>query len=208
MERRILLLGLAACAASALPVRAQAALDARDQADIQRVQTYLNGITTLKARFLQIAPDGSTTTGTTWLDRPGRMRFQYDPPSPLLLVAGHGLFVYYDSSLQQTSNLPLSATPLGLLLQPHLSLSGAVTVTEVRHRPGELMVRLVRTKNPAQGSLTLVFADPPLTLRQWQVVDARHQVTQVTLYNIETGGQFKQSLFTFIDPRFFQKNGK
>ena len=207
MERRHLLgAGLALACAGLAARPAEAALSAADRAEITRAQAYLDSITTLKARFLQVAPDGSTATGTAWLDRPGRMRFQYDPPSPLLLVAGHGLFVYYDASLQQTSNLPLASTPLGLLLQRHLRLSGDVTVTAVRHRPGELILRLVRTRNPAQGSLTLVFADPPLVLRQWQVEDARHQVTQVTLYNIETGGRFKPSLFTFIDPKFFHNN--
>jgi len=64
------------------------------RADIARVEAYMNGLHTLKSRFLQVAPDGSTAGGVAWVDRPGRMRFQYDPPSPLLLVAGHGLFFF------------------------------------------------------------------------------------------------------------------
>ncbi len=69
--------------------------------------------------------------GTAWLERPGRMRFQYDPPSPFLLVGGHGLLVFHDSQLEQTSNIPLDRTPLGLLLRDNLKLSGDVTVTQV-----------------------------------------------------------------------------
>ena len=61
-----------------------------------RITTYLDGLRTMKAHFLQVAPSGAITQGTVWLDRPGRMRFQYDPPSPLLLVAGHGLVVFHD----------------------------------------------------------------------------------------------------------------
>jgi hypothetical protein len=122
-------------AARAAPVAA--ALTARDQADLNRIEAYLNGIHTLKARFLQVAPDGSTSEGTAWLDRPGRMRFQYDPPSPLLLVAGHSLFFFHDSQLDQTTNLPIGATPLGLLLADHITLTGEVTVTGITRLPGQ-----------------------------------------------------------------------
>ena len=209
MNRRTLLLAPFLAPLLAPPVRAQAptALTSQDRADIARVETYLNGIHTLHARFRQIAPNGGTSGGQVWLERPGRLRFEYDPPSPFLLVGGHGLLVFHDSRLQQTSNIPLSSTPLGLLLQDNLRLSGDITVAGLTRAPGQLQLRLLRTKSPADGTLTLVFADAPLALRQWSVVDAQRQETRITLYNIELGGIFKQSLFEFIDPRFFQNNG-
>lgn len=209
MNRRILLLApfLAPLLASPAWSQAPTALTSQDRADIARVETYLNGIHTLHARFRQIAPNGGTSEGQVWLERPGRMRFQYDPPSPFLLVGGHGLLVFHDSKLQQTSNIPLGSTPLGLLLQDNVRLSGDVTVAGLARAPGQLQLRLFRTKSPADGSLTLVFADAPLALRQWSVVDAQRQETRITLYNIELGGTFKQSLFEFIDPKFFQNNG-
>jgi outer membrane lipoprotein-sorting protein len=132
------------------------------------------------------------------------MRFQYDPPSPLLLVAGHGLVVFHDKSLDQTTNIPLGRTPLGILLADHVHLQGDVTVTGMQRLPGQIQVSLVRTASPGDGTLTLIFADNPLTLRQWTVLDAQRQETRVTLYNVETGGQFDPKLFEFIDPRFFQ----
>jgi outer membrane lipoprotein-sorting protein len=125
------------------------------------------------------------------------MRFEYDKPSPLLLVAGHGLFVFHDSQLNQTTNLPLSATPLGLLLRDHLQLSGDVTVTDIDRLPGQIQVTLVRTSTPGEGSLTLVFSDSPLELRQWVVVDAQRQETRVTLFDIHLGGSFDPALFVF-----------
>ncbi len=209
MNRRTLLLAPFLVLLLAPPARAQApaALTLQDRADIARVETYLNGVRTLHARFRQIAPNGSTSEGQVWLERPGRMRFEYDPPSPFLLVGGHGLLVFHDSRLQQTSNIPLSSTPLGLLLQDNLRLSGDITVAGLTRAPGQLQLRLLRTKSPADGTLTLVFADAPLALRQWSVVDAQRQETRITLYNIELGGTFKQGLFEFIDPRFFQNNG-
>ena len=151
MNRRTLLAGLALSPLMALHAQAAPALSAQDEADIARVQAYLNTITTLKARFQQIAPDGSISGGVAWIDRPGRMRFEYDPPAPFLLVAGHGLLVFNDSKLQQTSNIPIGRTPLGLLLSDNLKLSGDVTVIGVQRYPGQLQITLQRTATPGDG---------------------------------------------------------
>lgn len=205
MNRRAFLVsGLALLPAAALAQQpAAAALTAQDQADLARIEAYLNSLTTLKAQFLQIAPNGQQSEGTAWLQRPGRMRFQYAPPSPLLLVAGHGLFVYYDKQLNQTTNIPLSATPLGILLAPHISLRGAVTVTNVTRYPGQIQVTVVRTSSPGDGSLTLIFNANPLALRSWIVTDAQRRETRISLFDVQLGGRFDQSLFTFINPNFF-----
>jgi outer membrane lipoprotein-sorting protein len=206
--RRALLLaaGLAPLAAITAQAQTRYALTAQDTADLARIQTYLNGLKTLKAQFLQIAPNGATARGTAWLDRPGRMRFQYDPPSPLLLVAGHGLVVFHDSQLNQTSNIPLGQTPLGILLRDNVSFGGDITVSGIQRQPGMIQVTIYQTARPGDGTLTLNFADTPLALRQWTVVDAQHRETRVSLYDIALGGSFDQSLFTFVDPKFYQNN--
>lgn len=171
-----------------------------DQADLTRIERYLDGVHTLKARFLQVGPDGRSSGGTVWMQRPGRMRFQYDPPSPFLLVAGHGQVVFHDAQLDQTSNIPLGRTPLGLLLRDQVRLSGDVTVTDFSHMPGQMQLTLVRSSDPGQGSLTLVFGDSPLILRSWQVVDAQGKETTVNIYKPALGGDFDQSLFTYVEP--------
>ena len=200
MKRRELL--AAALLAAARPAFAQPAQSDQDRADLGRIEAYLNGLRTLKARFLQVAADGGLSQGLAWLDRPGRMRFQYDPPTPLLLVAGHGLFVFYDRQLNQTTNIPLDSTPLGILLRDNLRLSGDVAVIAVTRQPGLLSVTLQRTASPSDGTLTLVFADAPLALRQWAVIDAQRQETRVTLLDVQLGGAFDQDMFRFIDPKF------
>ncbi len=202
MKRRALL------AALLLPTlaRAQPAQTPQDRSDILRAEAYLNTIHTLKARFQQIASNGGRSGGTAWLERPGRMRFQYDPPAPFLLVAGHGLLVFNDSQLGQTSNIPLDRTPLGLLLRDNLKLSGDITITQILRYPGQLQLTLLRTASPSDGTLTLIFADGPLALRSWTVVDAQRHETRVDLFDIQLGGTFEQSLFTFIDPQFFGTN--
>jgi outer membrane lipoprotein-sorting protein len=211
MNRRTLL-RLAALLAVPLAVFSQARAEAQgavsapttqqDQADIARVEAYLNGIHTMQARFLQVDANGNSIGGNVWMQRPGRMRFEYDPPDRMLLVAGHGLLVYYDPAVRQTSNLFLSSTPLGLLLQDNLKLAGSVTVTGIARSTGQLQISLVRTKNPSDGTITLIFATDPLTLRSWIIRDAQGRQTQISLYDMKFGGTFKQSMFTFVGPQF------
>jgi outer membrane lipoprotein-sorting protein len=167
---------------------------------LQQVATYLNAIRTIKARFLQTAPDGTTAQGTAWLERPGRMRFQYDPPSPLLLVAGHGTVYVDDRKLGSVTKVPLDQTPLGLLLGDHISLTGDVTLTDYQRPPGQIQLTLVRTKSPGDGSLTLYLQASPLTLTGWTVVDAQGKQTTIRLSDARAGGSFDQSLFNFVDP--------
>ncbi len=188
-----------------------AVLTDADAASLHQVETYLNAIHSLKARFLQIAPDGRTSTGTVWLQRPGRMRFEYDKPSPLLLVAGHGLVVFRDNQLDQTTNVPVGQTPLGLLLRDTITLSGDVTVTDLQRPPGQLQITVTKTAAPGDGSLTLLLSaatqNSPFALAGWSVVDAQGRETQIRLSNITLGGDYDPKLFTFIDPHFFDPNG-
>jgi outer membrane lipoprotein-sorting protein len=180
---------------------------AADPALLAQIETYLNGLTSLTANFLQVAADGSTRTGKAWLQRPGKMRFEYDPPDPQLMVAGFGVLVYHDPALDQTTNIPLSATPLGILLAPRVALSGGVTVTNIQRNPGEIDLTLIRTGKAAAGSLTLVFGTDPLELRQWKVLDAQARQTEVSLYDIAPGGPFPDSLFQYQGQSPIQSGG-
>ena len=169
-----------------------------DQTLISQVETYLNKQTGLTANFLQVAADGSTRTGKAWLERPGKMRFEYDPPDKQLLVAGFGLLVYYDPQLDQTTNIPLGSTPLGILLAEHVNLTSAgVVVTNMQVQPGEDDITLIRKDKAGAGSLTLVFGTNPLELRQWVVVDAQGRQTRVSLYDVVPGGPYPDSLFQY-----------
>ena len=166
-----------------------------DQGWVSRIEDTLGKVTTLQAHFRQTAADGSVTTGTATLDRPGRMRFDYDKPSPLLLVANDGRVVFQDRSVDQVTTLPLDRTPLGLLLRPEFKLSGDVTVTGFEHRDGQIRIQLVRTQSAGEGSLTLVFSDAPLALEGWSVVDAQGRTTTIALSDVHLGGDVPQSLF-------------
>jgi outer membrane lipoprotein-sorting protein len=176
-----------------------------DRAVVQRVEAYLNGLTTMRARFLQIAQNGASAEGTALIFRPGRMRFDYDPPEPMLLVASGGQVMMYDRELRQPSVAPASSTPLGILLRSPITLSGDVTVTATGRQAGFLQVAMHRTGQRAEGQLTLVFQENPMQLRQWSVLDAQGRETRVTLYQPEFGVRLDTATFDFNDPRFAER---
>jgi outer membrane lipoprotein-sorting protein len=200
MKRRTLLAGLALSLAGTSHANAALVLADADRADVARIEAYLTNLHSLKGRFLQVAPNNSVSEGVVWLDRPGRMRFQYDPPNPILLVANYGLVVFDDRNLRQTSTIPLSQTPLGIILADRVKLSGDVTIVGFRRQPGQIIVTLQRTSSPSDGNITLIFSDPPLALQQWIVVDQQRQTTSLKLYNVELGGKFDAALFKVTSP--------
>jgi outer membrane lipoprotein-sorting protein len=198
-RRTALLSGLFLAGLPAMTEVATAQTSGQDQADLARIEAYLNGIRSLKARFVQTASDGASASGIALLQRPGKMRFQYDPPTPYLLVANHGFLTFVDSQLAQTSHIPLSRTPLGILLADRVTLSGDVTVTRLARFPGQLQVSLVRTASPGEGTLTLIFADNPLVLRQWTVLDQQGRQTRVAFTNMDLGASIDSSQFEHQD---------
>lgn len=190
---------------SARRVTEPAVLTEQDRADLARIEAYLDGLRTLTARFVQVDARGGTAEGRLWLQRPGRMRFEYDPPAQILLVADGSFVIFHDRSVRQTSHIPIGATPLSVLLAERIRLTGRdVVPTRVERTPGVIQVTLVRAGRSGEGSLTLTFSDPPLALRQWTVVDAQAQAVRVSLFNVEIGGRFDPALFRFVDPQFFE----
>ena len=175
---------------------------APDPAAIQRVEAYFNAMTTFRARFLQLAQNGGSAEGTAMIWRPGRMRFEYDPPEPTLLIAGDGQFFHWDRELRQPTTVPVNSTPLGVLLRNPLSLRGDVTVAGTERSGGLLRMAVFRTAAPNEGRITLILEENPMQLRQWEVLDAQGRTTRVTLTQIETGVRFDPFLFAFNDPRF------
>lgn len=182
-----------------------AVLSDTDRKDLDRIESYLNGIGTLQARFLQVSSTGEYAEGDVYLDRPGRMRIEYDPPVPVLIVAMGRSLVYYDKELEQVSWVRTNSTPAGFLLRESISLKGQeeVTVTGFERDAGALRVTLVRTEDPFEGQLTLVFADKPLVLKKWIVTDAQGVATSVSLQGTKFGLELDKKLFEFRDPSIF-----
>jgi outer membrane lipoprotein-sorting protein len=184
--------------APAKPIR----LTDQQRVELMQVQDYLNSIRTLSSRFSQVTPDMRQSQGQIYLSRPGRMRIEYDPPVPVLLVAdGNGSIYYYDRELQQVTDMRANDTPAGFLLSERISLTGDLSVSSYEHNPGAIRVGLFETKEAGQGSVTMVLDDKPLQLRQWTVVDSQHKQVTVTLDNPHYGVTLDPKLFYWTDPR-------
>ena len=199
----LLALSLLITAASTLgPVAADEAGPVDQSAQIAGIETYLNSIATMKARFLQVAEDGTLATGDFYLRRPGRLRFEYDPPVPILVVADSIWIVLEDSELRQVDRLPLSSTPLSILVADEVSLGDGAVVSEISASGGLLQIALRDTENPDEGVLTLVFDARPLRLRQWLVTDSLGQTTEITLSDLEINIPLDPRLFVYDEPEF------
>ena len=152
---------------------------------------------TLRAGFLQVSSNGAVATGKLIMSRPGKMRFEYDPPAPIMMIADGVFLIYIDKELEQVTHLWLSNTPIGFLVEEDIKLTGDVTVTKFEKGPNILRATLARTKEPEQGTITMIFSDQPLALRKWVITDPQGIRTTVTLSNLEDGIKIDPKLFVF-----------
>lgn len=200
LRRFVLAIGLVVAPLGAKAATPAPALSPTDQADAIRIESYLNSIHTVAARFLQSTSDGNVVQGNFFLERPGKMRVQYDPPYPLLMVASGIWLNVYDPELKQTSYLPINSTPAYFLVKNRVGLESDITVTKIEHGKDTLRVSLHEKDHPSEGRLTLVFADKPLQLKKWTVIDRDGKEINVSLLDAQFDGKLDPNLFKFVDP--------
>ena len=174
---------------------------AQHKKTIKRVEDYLSGLTTITSEFTQVAPDGSLTSGKFFLQRPGMMRWQYNPPTPILMVSNGSDMIYYDYELEQLSHIPMDSTLIGFLAQEKISFDKQVGIISFAEKAGSIRIGVAQRERPSDGQLVLEFSDKPLLIRNMVVTDASGQVTTVSLNNANYGAQIDKKLFEFKDPR-------
>ena len=205
MNRRAVLAALLGSAATRLSAAVAAAspaavaLTPQDNADLQRIAAYLDGIRSMYAKFRQVASGGGVATGQLWMARPGRMRFEYDPPSAILLLADMFYVYYVDKELVQMSKVGLKSTPAWLLLRDPITFTDLI-VTRFERGANTIRLTVVEKAEPDNGSLTMVFSDKPLALQQWSIVDQQRKNTTVSLYDERFGMALDPKLFVYQDP--------
>jgi outer membrane lipoprotein-sorting protein len=197
---------LLAAPAAADPIQiAQAGRLSPDEvAALTRVERYLNDIKTLQARFVQVSSNGAYAEGEVYLDRPGQMRFDYDPPTPVLIIANGLSLLYYDKELKQATFLPLWETPLWFLIREEVRFDDNVEILGIEEALGTLRMTLRDPDAPDGGEVTLVFSDEPLALRKWELVDPQGIQTQVSLVNPVYGGRIDSELFKYRDLEIYR----
>ena len=163
---------------------------AAQQLSLNEISGYLNQLRTAKGDFTQINDDGSISTGTIYIKRPGKVRFEYNAPDSGLVVAGANTVVIYDKkSNQPAETYPLSKTPLSIILAANVNLGQAKMVTGHNYDGTATTVRAQDPAHPEYGNIELKFTGSPVELRQWIITDGNGSKTTVVL-----GGLQKTSL--------------
>jgi len=188
-----------AAAGDQTAVPAAAATGSEERETLDRLLDYLNRIDTLKSHFVQVSSNGTYAEGELYVDRPGRMRFEYDPPHPALLIANGITLLYYDRELQQATFLPLWETPLWFLIRDKIDLREGVELKGIEQRTGTIRVTLQLSAEGSEGRVTLIFSDRPVALHSWEIEDAQGIMTEVALVNPDFGAKVERSLFEHGD---------
>lgn len=188
-------------AVAALADDTKPAVDATTDAELGRIEKYLNGIQSMKAGFVQLAPDGSISEGTLYMERPGKLRFAYKPPARILLVARRGWVTFIDYEIKQVSRWPIKDSPFGALIDKQVTFGKSIQITAIDRRPETIGITLEKIGDRRAGSIKLVFSRSPIQLRQWEVTDPQGLVTRVGLSNQVLNIEMDRKLFRFRDPR-------
>lgn len=202
MNRRFALLGLSALAlapaayAQQTPVVLEGAARAEGIAQANRA---LNAFTRLQGRFVQTSPGGGRASGMFYMQRPGRLRFQYDPPATLLIVADGSVVAMRDTELRTTERTPIRSTPLNIILGQTINLERDARILRVSRAGPWLLITARDRGGQTDGQITLQFYGANLELRSWDVIDATGARTRITLSDLTQPASFDRSLFRLED---------
>lgn len=172
------------------------AFDAKQRKLLDKVSAYLSGVQTMVGNFVQIGPDGRRVEGTFAIQKPGKVRFQYKPPSPIDIIADGSAVVVRDRSLETSDNYPLSQTPLRYLLADHIDLLRDTDVVSVSADDTFITVVVEESQVMVGTSkLMMMFDAKTVALKQWTVTDPQGLDTTVAVYNIDTTKKPDPNLF-------------
>lgn len=167
---------------------------------VQRINAYFNEVTNLQGSFEQVDPNNKHSTGRFYVQRPGKIRFDYAPPSGLRIVADGRFLAIEDSDLKTVEKYPIGSTPFKLLLSEAVDLGRDARVVGVESQSGMLAISLEDKSGDAAGTIRLVFdSGSDLQLKQWTITDAQGLTTRVTVNNVVSGRKVAADFFTAKD---------
>ena len=169
---------------------------AAETISLNEISSYFNAMTTAEAQFSQITDTGETSTGRLFIRRPGRIRFEYDPPEATLVVVGGGQVAVFDpKSRDEPLRFPLRHSPLNLILEREVDLAQRDMVVAHFEVESQTAVTLQDPENPDYGFIQLIFNDNPVQLHQWVVQDNSGGQTHIILDSLTEGGKLSNMLF-------------
>jgi outer membrane lipoprotein-sorting protein len=179
--------------------------DSAQRALVERANGYLSGINTLVGNFVQIGPDGGRTEGRFYLQKPGRVRFEYNPPSPIEVISDGTTVAVRDRNLATQNYIPLSQTPLRFLVAERIDLFKDSNVVSVSSDDTFATV-VIEERQTLGGThrVMVMFGVRDFQLRQWTVTDPQGYDTTVALYNLDPKQKPDPSLFKIDFTRYLQ----
>ena len=202
-------LGVAFAAVAALPAAAAEPLKLSPEQEtaVNAISDYLNSFKTLQGEFTQISPKGNMSQGVFYIAKPGKMRFEYAPPNPFLIVSDGTWLTIKNVKKEKGDQFPLSQTPLRLVLGNKVDIVKDTSVLDYQDQDGILTVTVEDKKNTlGSGQLTLVFDQTRKVLQQWIVIDGKGRKTTVSLENLQAGIEPDPKLFV-VKIKRDSKNG-
>lgn len=191
-------LGFAFAAAMALPAAAAKpmSLSPEQAKSVNAISAFINGFKTLRGEFTQISPKGNVSRGVFFIAKPGKMRFEYAPPNPFLIVSDGTWLTIKNTKKEKGDQFPLSQTPLRLVLANKVNILKETNVLDFQEQDGITTVTVEDKESTlGDGKLTLVFDQARNALQQWVVTDSKGRQTTVTLENMEAGVETDPKLF-------------
>lgn len=170
-------------------------LNEEQKAAVMRVNDYINSFTTLRGEFVQTSDKGQSVKGVVMLSKPGKIRFDYAPPSPLLIVSDGKWLTIKNKVKERGDQVPLRATPLRLIVAPKIDLLSETVVLSVEEADGLTSLALADKKDQMGGYIVLIFDNAQNALQQWIIVDGKGRRTTVQFANLEMDVELNQKLF-------------
>jgi len=170
-------------------------LNSEQSASVQNITDYINGLTDLQGEFTQISPKGNLSRGIFFISKPGKMRFEYAPPNPFLIVADGKWLTIKNRAKEKGDQFPLSETPLRLVLANKVNLLRDTDILDFQEENGMTTLTLEDRGGSLGGKLVLVFDQNHKVLQQWVVIDGKGRRTTVSLENLVPGVKPDPKLF-------------
>jgi outer membrane lipoprotein-sorting protein len=191
-------LGLGFMLIAAIPVNAAKPIKISPEqaASINAISKYINSFKTMQGEFTQISPKGNLSRGVFYISKPGKMRFEYAPPNPFLIVSDGKWLTIKNVKKEKGDQFPLSQTPLRLVLGNKVDILKDTNIIDFEEQDGLTSVTLEdKESSLGGGQLTLVFDQNRNALQQWVVIDGKGRRTTVTLENMVAGIETDPKLF-------------
>ena len=169
-----------------------------ENADLGKIESYLNNISTLEANFVQMSSNGGSAEGKIYIEKPSKIRMEYTAPDPLLIVGNGEYIIYNDKELDQITNIDYKDIPATMILSNKIKFDGKnLKVTDFYKDSGQTSVTVEMPNSPGVKPITLIFDNAPFRLKQWKVIDQQNIEVTISLFEAEQDKKLSENLFKF-----------